>query len=56
MAGAPVPASGDIVEMVAGWIAEGRYVPPSAVSGLTRAALIARGLATDAQLRAMQIY
>jgi hypothetical protein len=52
----PAPASGDVVEMVAGWIAEGRFVPLSAVSGLTRAALIARGLATDAQLRAMQIY
>jgi len=52
----PVPASGDVVDMVAGWIAEGRFVPPSAVSGLTRAALIARGLATEAQLRALQIY
>jgi hypothetical protein len=52
----PVPASGNVVDMVAGWIAEGRFVPPSAVSGLTRAALIARGLATEAQLRALQIY
>jgi hypothetical protein len=60
-AGAPtgrshLPASGDVVDMVAGWIADGRFVPPSAVSSRTRAALIARGLATDAQLRAMQIY
>ncbi len=52
----PIPASGDVVDMVAGWIAEGRFVPPSAVSGLTRAALIARGLATESQLRALQIY
>ncbi len=52
----PIPASGDVVDMVADWIAEGRFVPPSAVSGLTRAALIARGLATEAQLRALQIY
>jgi hypothetical protein len=51
-----VPASGDVVDMVAGWIAEGRFIPPSAVSSRTRAALIARGLATEAQLRAMQIY
>ncbi len=29
----PIPASGDVVDMVASWIAEGRFVPPARCPG-----------------------
>ena len=35
---------------------EARRTPPVLITEATRAALIARGLATEAQLRAMHIY
>ena len=46
----------DILQRTAAWINSGRYVPPSAVSNVTRDALLRAGLVTEATLRARQIY
>lgn len=46
----------DPVDQLADWINSGARVPPSAVSNTHRDALLARGLVTRDQLRALQIY
>lgn len=46
----------DVLQRTAVWINSGRYVPPSAVSNVTRDALLAAGLVTEARLRSHQIY
>ena len=54
-ASAPVSQQ-DILQRTAEWINSGRYVPPSAVSNVTRDALLRAELVTEATLRARQIY
>ncbi|MGY6704907.1 helix-turn-helix domain-containing protein [Roseinatronobacter sp.] len=46
----------DHVAYLARWINSGARVPPSAVTNTQRDALLARGLVSEAQLRALQIY
>jgi len=51
----PTPDS-DPVVCLARWINSGARVPPSAVTNTQRDALLARGLVSEARLRALQIY
>ena len=51
----PAPDS-DPVVCLARWINSGARVPPSAVTNTQRDALLARGLVSEARLRALQIY
>ena len=46
----------EVLQRTAAWINSGRYVPPSAVSNVTRDVLLAAGLVTEARLRSHQIY
>ena len=52
---APAPDVDPLVRL-AEWINTGRYLPPNAVTNVTRDALLAAGLVTRAALRARQIY
>jgi hypothetical protein len=54
-ASAPDPAANPLIRLAA-WINSGTYIPPSAVSTSQRNALLAKGLVTEATLRARQIY
>jgi hypothetical protein len=52
----PTLTAYEILLRTAEWINSGRFVPPSAVSNVTRDALLRAGLVTEATLRAHQIY
>jgi hypothetical protein len=52
---APAPVVDPLVRL-AEWINSGRYLPPNAVTNVTRDALLEAGLVTVAALRARQIY
>lgn len=46
----------DPLSRLAAWLNSGRHVPPSAVTNTARDQMLARGLVTEATLRARQIY